>query len=448
MTETRFYIGRFLRKLHWIVVLCGLGAAIGISADLLLPASYQSQARLLLERDGILQQIAPQSAPETHAPTLELVRERVLHRDRLTALAKDVGLYDDHFPRPTEDEIVTDMRSRISVVLSSGQSLPTMVTVSFNARDAKLAQDTTDRIAASFLAEDGTARLQRAARSTDFFTRDVARLRAALETQEAQVLAFRERHANALPDSLPPRHARLLAVQEKLALIDRQIGLLDAQRTSDGGHGIPTTLTPDQVQLAQLEKELAGQSTLMSAENPKLRLLTMQADKLRERVRGGANLSGPPLSAGDRADGPKRAELATQKDRLARERDLLAASIEATAANGLKLAQLEHGQNQTRDRFDRAVANLGQAQTGDLIETLGHGPRLTLFEQATLPSRPDGFGMAKLGLAGAAAGALLGAFLIALTETTTARIRRPEDLTAALGIIPFATVPPLKSRPA
>ena len=38
-------------------------------------------------------------------------------------------------------------------------------------------------------------------------------------------------------------------------------------------------------------------------------------------------------------------------------------------------------------------------------------------------------------------------FLITLSETTTNKIRRPEDLTNALGIVPFATVPQLRTRP-
>ena len=446
MTDMGFYLHRFIRKLHWLFALCLLGGLIGVGTSLLRPATYESEARLLLNGGAI----APSAASSaTNAEPLELVRERVLHRDRLLNLATRLGIYAGQFPDPNDDDIVTDMRDRITIALDDGPASITMITVGFTGSHPLQARETTDHIVAAILSEDQQARQLRTDQRLDYFSKDAKRLGDVLAAQEAKLLTFMQQHEDALPETLGSRRDQLLKAKDRLALIERQIAAFQAEARGPEDIAQDATLTPDQSQLLQLEKELAARSTLMSPENPKLQLLNLQTETLRKRLSGRGPVLPVSMEAftNGRSGSERLADLMAQKIMVSDTLDRLATSIEKTAANGMKLAKLEQTQEQIRTRYAEAIKNLERAETSDLIEALGHAPRLTLFETATLPTKPLGFGTAKMGLAGIAGGFMVALFLITLSETTTNKIRRPEDLTNALGIVPFATVPQLRTRP-
>ena len=64
------------------------------------------------------------------------------------------------------------------------------------------------------------------------------------------------------------------------------------------------------------------------------------------------------------------------------------ASIEATPGNAIALDTLERDYANTRTQYDQAVANRARAETGDLIEALAKGQRISVIEQAIAPREP------------------------------------------------------------
>ncbi len=97
-------------------------------------------------------------------------------------------------------------------------------------------------------------------------------------------------------------------------------------------------------------------------------------------------------------------------------------------------------------QYNQAVANLGQARTGDQIELTAKGQRISVIEQATEPTAPTKPNRPLIAAAGLVGGMGLGLGLVMLLELLNHSIRRPTELTRKLGITPFAALPYIRSE--
>jgi hypothetical protein len=96
--------------------------------------------------------------------------------------------------------------------------------------------------------------------------------------------------------------------------------------------------------------------------------------------------------------------------------------------------------------YNAAVNSLAAARTGERIEVLSKGERISILSQATPPDQPIRPNRKKIAAMGVAAGIGLSLALIVLLETLNRSIRRPSELTSKLGIVPLVTIPYLPSR--
>jgi uncharacterized protein involved in exopolysaccharide biosynthesis len=115
-------------------------------------------------------------------------------------------------------------------------------------------------------------------------------------------------------------------------------------------------------------------------------------------------------------------------------------SISRTPANAIALEALERDYANIQSQYNAAVARLAQAQTGERIELMSKGERITVLEQASVPTDPTGPNRPRIAQAGILAGFALAAGLFVLLELLNTAIRRPKELTTALGITPFAVL--------
>ncbi|WDR02933.1 hypothetical protein PSQ19_01525 [Devosia algicola] len=83
---------------------------------------------------------------------------------------------------------------------------------------------------------------------------------------------------------------------------------------------------------------------------------------------------------------------------------------------------------------------------GSRSSLLFKGERLSLIESAMPPQQPLGPKRRVLLLASAAAALFMGLVAVAVPEFLNRRIRRPEDLSNKLQIVPFITVPYIERR--
>jgi uncharacterized protein involved in exopolysaccharide biosynthesis len=241
-------------------------------------------------------------------------------------------------------------------------------------------------------------------------------------------------------------------------LIDRRARLVDLYETTGqvlSSNQPATPLSPEERQLQGLQDELAQISAVLSPTNPRVRVLSAQIEALEERLAGQsdgteeANLQAEELSLYEiqLADIDGQLDfIQSQKDQIQRTMDALQTSIEATPGNAIILDTLERDYANIRAQYDQAVANRARAETGDTIEALAKGQRITVIEQAIAPREPESPNRPLLAAGGVGAGIVVGLAVVVLIELLNSSIRRPVDLTNGLGIMPLGTIPMIRTR--
>ena len=126
--------------------------------------------------------------------------------------------------------------------------------------------------------------------------------------------------------------------------------------------------------------------------------------------------------------------------------DELAESIDLTPANAIALGALERDYANIQNQYNQSVDSLAKASTGERIETLSRGQRISVVEQPTAPSEPTKPNRPLIAGGGTAFGIMAGLGLIVLLEVLNTTVRRPVDLVKSLGVTPIATIPYLRTR--
>ena len=124
----------------------------------------------------------------------------------------------------------------------------------------------------------------------------------------------------------------------------------------------------------------------------------------------------------------------------------LSQSIALTPANAIALEALERDHQNVQEQYNQAVDRLARASTGERIEALSRGQRITVVEQPTAPSSPTKPNRPLIAGGGTAFGIMVGLAMIAGLEMLNRTVRRPADLVKRLGVTPIATIPYLRTR--
>jgi uncharacterized protein involved in exopolysaccharide biosynthesis len=476
MGDVRFYLSLFFRRLHYFLILTAVGLAVGLTLALLLPPRYVAQARLVVESEQIPDELAASTVRTGAAEQLQLIQQRILTRGNLLDMANRLAIYR---PLPGEppsdlrpDQIVDDLRERITIRTTGGTARrgatvdATLVNVGFTAGDPQLSAQVANEVVTLILAENVRMRTGVAGQTLEFFQQEVARLDEELSQKSAQIVSFQAANKEALPDSQDFRRGQLAAAQERAVQIDRDTDRLRDQREGlvalyeatgqIGGSGAP--LTSEALQLQQLQEQYNSIAAVLSDENPRVKVLRARISALEtavaeQSVAGGgiglANPDGTPLTPFDIQLGDLENQLKfldARRAEVTAQMDALQSSIEATPANSVALQALQRDYDNIRRQYDLAVANKARAETGDMIEALSKGQRISVIEQAVAPPEPASPNRPRLILAGLGGGMAMGFGLIALMELLNSAVRRPIDIVSKLDITPLATLSFIRTR--
>ena len=475
MLDFKFYLSIFWRRLPYFLVLLTLGTAAGIAVALILPPVYEAEARLVVESEQIPDELAASTVQIDASEQLQIIEQRILTRDNLLEMANRLGIYRGA-GAPDEplspDETVRDLRERIQIRTTGGSaqrglSQATIVRVSFAAPTAQMAANVTNEVVTLMLQENVEMRTTVSGQTLEFFTQEVTRLEQEMAQLSARILAFKEANQDALPDSLDFRRSQQAAAQERLleqeraenVLRDRRDRLVtlyeqtgDVELFEPGG-----AATAEEARLQALKDQLATSVAVLSLDNPRVAVLRAQIEALEQVVAEQQaatsntlpSADGTPLTAYELqlADIDGQLDfIATQKEQINAVLDDLAETIAATPGNALALGTLERNFENLRIQYDRAVTNRARAETGDMIEALARGERISVIEQAVPPAEPTSPNRRRIAAAGVAGGLGLGFGFIVLLELLNTAVRRPVDIVNGLDITPIMTLPYMRTR--
>lgn len=472
--DLRYYWQLLRRRIPMIIILTTIGSALGISIAMTLPATYESQAVLIVESEQIPDELAASTVRTSESEALQIIRQRILSREVLLDLANSLDIYDGRDDM-SADRKVADLRQRITINTQGGAGRrgardATIVRVGFAAPSARLAADTANELVTLILQENVDMRTAVARQTLDFFVQETERLEQDLDTVSGQILSFKEENLQSLPDSLDFRRNQQNQLIERLSRLERdQVALQDRRaqlvilfettgRTEFNANRRPSVsrqvLRPEEVELNDLRAEYARLSAVLSENNPRMQVLQNQIRAAEAAVAGlpeqtpadqeNDEVRSVEMSLFDIQLADIDAQIAyidEQKAEVQTRLDALSETIAATPGNAVTLASLERTYENLQRQYNEAVSNRARAETGSIIESLSRGQRITAVEQAVAPERPSSPNRPMIATAGMAAGFGLGLAIFVLLELLNRAIRRPQDLQNALGIDAFGTVP-------
>ncbi|WP_109465534.1 GumC family protein [Albibacillus kandeliae] len=464
MSDLRYYLSLFLRRLPAFLLVAAVISAISVVVAVTLPPAYESQTRLFVEASQIPDALAPSTVSMPGQERLQLIEQRLLTRPNLLDIAKRLNVLENQSSM-TPDEIYEAMNARTKIRMQAGRNEVSLMTISFEARSGQLAASVLNEYLRLIQESDLSLRQGRAGKTLDFFELEVDRLGKEMQNASGKILNFKNANADALPDSLDFRQQQRASLQERLEDAEREIFRLNSQRqqlislfndTTNASGVVPQT--PTEQALAKARSELESALLVYSETNPRVKMLQKNVAKLEKDVENArASVKTDDSSAGPETGNPaldlQLAEIDTrvkalQEQKASTEQKIaeLTTTIDRTPANAIMLEDLMRDYENAQAQYNAAVARLAQASTGERIEVLSRGERLTVIEQPSVPSTPTKPARKKIAAAGSAAGILLGFGLIALIELMNTAPRRPEDIIRKLEIWPMAAIPYTRTR--
>ncbi|MBY6155171.1 lipopolysaccharide biosynthesis protein [Vannielia litorea] len=456
--EPKFYLKVFRSRFPLFFTVFVAVVAIGVAFAITLPKVYRAHASLLVEGSQIPSDLASSTVRTDLAEQVQVIRQRLLTRDNLLDIAYRFELYADR-PDMQPDEIVADMRKRVRMDLAAGRQQATVVHLTAEADNGETAAEVANDLVTQVLKQDASFRTDVATDTLAFFQKEVARLGEQLDEVNRRILEFKNANIDALPETLDYRLGRQALLQERLAQTRREISQLKDQRRRlvelyerTGQVALPTerSQSPEEVELAELQSQLRAARAVLSETNPKVTMLKSRIAQLEATISGRE-----PEAAEEESEDPSSGVIEAQlveidsqietleNDAAALNEEIaeLQSTIERSPSNAITLTAMERERDNIQGQYDAAVERLSAAATGERIEVLSKGQRLSVIEHAVVPNSPAPPGKTLIVLGAMAAGLLLGLAAVVLVEILFPRLRRPVELTRKLGITPLGTLP-------
>jgi uncharacterized protein involved in exopolysaccharide biosynthesis len=342
--QPSFYWQLIKRRALYFVIPFILVLAAGLAVAALLPATYVSEGKILVQSQQIPTELVRPTVTSAAQERIQVIEQRTMTRENLLAIIDKFQLFPDKRALMSVSQLVELMRKNAKIeplaqplafsqVRSRGDNPTIVFTVGFEYSDPQTASRVANELVTRILNEDLRDRTSRATDTTKFLAREVQKL------------------------------------QADNSAIDAKIALAKLSQAKSGSN------TPDQpaAQLAQLKLDLAQKSALYSDRHPVMQSLKRQIEALEKVVV-------PPVQTGPDALAPLD-ELESQQENIQK-------NLEAASA---KLAAARLGETLEKDQ---------QSEKLEVIE------QPTAPQEPIRPNRPKIAGMALL-LALAAGGGLV-----------------------------------------
>ncbi|RYH10996.1 hypothetical protein [Tropicimonas sp. IMCC6043] len=477
MSELKYYFARFLRRLHWFLVVSVAISAVAVTVAMTLPPAYESEVRLIVESEQIPNELARSTVSTSATEQLQIIEQRLMTRENLLDIAEQV-----YFVRGQQDmnadEIVQAMRAQTRIRQSSGRNMATVMSIQFEAPVARSTAAVLNAYLSLILEQAAEFRTARAVTTQEFFEQQVDRLNGDLQAKSAEILEFKNANSDALPETLQFRMSELSRLQSDMsraaakaedlrAQRQRMKRLVEIQTQMRAEGNLPTAeLTERQKRLASLRDQLVEARAIYSDESRQVRHLQsligqLEAQESPEGTESDTSTEAadaPPtdfeeIVAGDPLLALQVSELDSQiaaataeKEDLESQIAELRDTIDRTPPNAIALEALERDYDNLQIEYNNAVANLSAANTGERIEFMSRGQRILVIEPPSVPNEPTKPNRKKLAVAGVGAGVLAGLALVYLLEVLNRTPRRPEDIVARFEVMPIATIPYVRTR--
>ncbi|UVO51471.1 lipopolysaccharide biosynthesis protein [Sphingomonas sp. SUN019] len=445
------------RRRYWLIAPLILGLLGALVAMVVIVPIYRSSATLLITSQQIPTTVVASPLTNYADERIAKIRQRIMSRENLTGLIATHNLYAKERARLPQDEVLGIMRDAIGVDLvgtsanqQHGPAGSTIAfTLSFNYRDARVAQAVTERLTAMFITEDKRLRTEQASGTAAFLGRRAIELRDQLTAIGEKRRAIEARYAGALPEQVAVSAQSGSALRAEVSRIDAETQGLMQQNSLLAARSQEIAATPGAgaEALRRAEERLNLLSTVYSDDFPDVvaarDVVARQRAALRRDATPNAGTGAiyAEVSAG-------RARIATLAERRA--------GLVGSISNMDRMASLAPQATYELNNLEREYENVRiqyqgirekqmEAQVAANLQTEDKGERFSVVDAPSLPLEPTGSGRAKILGMGIAGGLGAGLALLVLWEMIAGAVHGEGGVARIMGAPPLVVVPVLQT---
>jgi len=457
------YIDIFKRRLLVMVGVFVPVFLLGLAIALILPPVYLSTGVILIESQKISKSIISSSITGFASERIAVIKQRVMTRENMLAIMTKYNLFQANETRVTS-ELIDNLRKRIEIEMVAGNmpanrrqrnNSTVAFSISFEDRYAELAYGVTNELVTLFLEENIKSRVELASETTRFLSREAKRLKVNLEKMEGLVAAYKQKHANSLPENLGLKTGILQRTESMLAELNRdykstenELQRLELEKSGLGIIG--STLSQLKSEYRQAQISYKDTHPTIRALKRKIEILEKEKARNDRAIINGTASSMDPLYNNDQAiqldslilsTKERLSSLDTQRIPMRKKIAEYEKQIIKTPQVELGLSSLLRDHSSAKLKYEEIQAKQLSAQIAENLEGENKSERFTLIEPPLLadkPIRPNRLKIIFMGLImafGAAGG------LVFLLEMLNQRIRGKSALAAATGFSPLVEIP-------
>lgn len=304
--DTREKILSYWRRRKTFYVVTAAAAVLAILLAVLLPATYQSTATILIEQQEIPQELVRSVITSFADQRVQVISQRVMTTQNLLGLIERYNLYPDIREKQPHEVLLAKMRTDIGMHMISADVIdprsgrPTQATiafaVSYQSRSPQLALKIANELTSLYLNENLSSRTQLLQQTSSFFSEEANRQSARIGDLDKNLAAFKATHHDELPEltqlniqTAERTELDLRESERRIAGLDSQRVLLEAQLAqispnsqvfSDSGQRVFSA----EDRLKSLKSQLASYKARYSADHPDVISTQREVDGLQKEV--------------------------------------------------------------------------------------------------------------------------------------------------------------------
>jgi polysaccharide biosynthesis transport protein len=466
-----------------------LGWLLVWGASWVLPSRYKSSTLILVEQPTIAQSYVVPNINDDLQTRLQSMTEQILSRTRLLVIIHNLNLYGGDHSGLTDDQKIASMRKDIvlDLVRDPQKQDISSFTISYEARDPRLAQKVTAELTDLFINENLKVRRDESVGTTDFLETQLEDARQSLSEQEAKVQEFESQHEGALPTQETSNLAILNSLQSQLQSEQDALNtakqqrvyleaLLEQEKTAqvrirpdgDQTNGASTDLSTIDDQLDKLRAELADLSSRYTDRYPDVLRLKAQIAKT-EAMRDNLIAAQKSASAGSAhaSDGAatggfadtglgatgrqvmsqlqaNQVEIANRESSIESLKARLGeyqGRLNLTPETEQQLDDLTRGYDQSKANYDELLKKKDDSAMATSMEQMQQGERFTILDPPSLPSKPDFPNRLKFCGIGLCVGLALGLIVVSSLEFFDDRLHSEKEIKSLLPMGVLSDIP-------
>jgi polysaccharide chain length determinant protein (PEP-CTERM system associated) len=468
-----------LKRRKWLILIVTLSAlVVSVVVSFILPPKYESQTLVLIEQQRVPENYVKPVVDEDLGARLASMKEQILSRSRIEPIITKFNLFSGG--GNTMDDRVDLTRKAIKITQSHSEqtrgagSMPGFF-ISFDAEDARTAQQVCGEITSLFVSENTQARQQSAEGTSEFLKQQLDDAKRKLDDEDAKLAAFQQKYLGRLPGEEASNTNSLQALTTQLEASTQAVNRLQqsetfieamiSQQTQQLSSAEPVaaaTADERKKELKGLKDQKAALDAIYTPDHPDVLAMNRRiADLEAQMAKPAETAASPETPASTRPDPPQlqqqKAQLRAVQESIAvakKGQDAITAQIRGFESRLDASPQVEEEYKQvTRDHdtalefYNSLLKKMNDSSMATALELRQQGEQFIVMDAPNLPDAPTFPNRYIFSGGGFAGGLFLGLLIAAFLEYRDTTLRNERDVWAFTKLPTLAIVSHIDDLP-